>query len=586
MADYYSSMTDRELEEKIRTAAEHTAPNNLDVILSLCTDQKRKGGSPEVSYRVILDVNPSVYLEVDEGEKVVRAVALNRDAETFLKETNLCGCPLETAVEKAVEFMLREGYISEMQNSILVSVENSSADRQEEVCKKVSGIVEKAMGESLGGTAQGAAVLSQTVDREDAVLASLAAEYGISAGKAALIQKVVAQDAGSKKGGKPLTFDDLAPLSVNEIALIAQENKFQDDTVTCVGHASEKACIGHRGALEAALSFAGMDMSNIYKQKVKLDVKKGRLIYKVKLKTKFGKYKYYLDAYTGAVVRCKKDGKQGKYLKKYYKKHYKKYYKKHYKKHYKKYYKKHSNKGCELYDPKGVLAAKGGNVKMSENMMNNPSPVSVPEGAIGEQAAKEAALRHAGLTENMVLYVNCQPQCGSGNGAHYDVKFVADGMKYKYAIGMFDGAVLGRAVKNKAEKGKYVYEGNYHEHSAPMNSSPMGSAPTDSAPMGSAQTNSAQTNSAPMGSAPMDSASMDSDRDQAGNMISEQQALDIAMERSQAEPCQLIRRKVKLLTKHGRTIYRYKLKVPGYEYEVDVDAYTGDVVKLHKEVDY
>ncbi len=72
----------------------------------------------------------------------------------------------------------------------------------------------------------------------------------------------------------------------------------------------------------------------------------------------------------------------------------------------------------------------------------------------------------------------------------------------------------------------------------------------------------------------------------AGDMIDEQQALAIAMQKAGLTPEKMIRWKLKMREKHGCLVYRFKLKVPGYEYEVDVDAYTGNVTKFHKEEDY
>ncbi len=569
-------MTDRELEERIRTAAEHAAPDRLEDILSLCTEQNR--GSmvsrsrdadigPAVSFRLILDVNPSVYLEVDSEERVVRAEALNEDAGEMLRETVLEDLLLDEAVDAIVEYMLQAGYLSEIQNSILVSLDcddGGDADMQRKLQQKVSGIIEEAMEDGLGETEDGVSVLSQTVDEEDDDLARLAAEYGISVGKAALIRKVAASDAaaGPEDDGDEadrLTFEDLAPLTVSEIALLAQERDLPDDEVTRIGHASDKGYIGHDGALRAAYDYAGVDAAQVGKQKVKLDAKKGLMIYKVKLKTKKGTCKYYLDARTGEMVRRKKDVKKGtdekrsKDMSKKKKKYYNYYY------------------------------------------GTNSTAVTVPAGAIGEQAAKAAALNHAGVPENQALYVYANPQIGHGPD-HYDVKFVANGMKYKYAIGLYDGEVYGRAVKNKAAKGKYVYEGNYHEHYAPMGpgmaqpAAPAQAAAPDAPAAAPAQDPAEDTAPGPAqapdcaapGPAPVPPAA----RVTPGNMISEQQALDIALRQAALAPTDLIRWKVKLKNKHGMLLYRFKLKIPGFEHEIDVDAYTGNVTKHHKEFDH
>ncbi len=566
-------MTDRELEDMIRKAAAHAVPDRLDEILAQCMTERQSAPAalPALPFsfsRIIFDVNPSVSLEVDDDEKVVAATPLNADAEGILSGLPLDGRPLDEAVDAVVEAMIQKGYISEEDNSILVSVQNADVRKQDELQKEVSRMVVDVMIENLGGTEEGASVISQGLD-EDAELEELAAEYGISEGKAALIKKFIdsqnqsAADGSSK--GEKLTFADLAAISVNDIALLAEEEKMYDNTVTRMGRPSDSAYIGHRQALDTALAYMGMDMSQIYGNRVKLDCKKGFMVYKVKLMTCRGRFSVYLDARTGNVVRCKRKGKgKRKYG-------------------YRKYYKYMGRRNYNM----------GKNYNYNYSAYEN---VPMPEGVISEEQAKQAALNHAGVTENECLYVYCHPEVDHGRVEHYDVKFVANGMKYKYAIGLYDGAVLGRGVKDKGMKTGYVYEGNYHEHMAP----PMGpgagapsmpqqqSAP---APAPSCHDGVCEIPQQPQAAAPGPMPQtpppvMQGMPGMSGDMISEEEALNIALNHAGLTMNDVFRWRVKLLAKHGRMIYRTKLKVMGYEYEIDVDAYNGAICKAHKEVDF
>ncbi len=566
-------MTDQETEEKIRTAFSHAAPDELDRILSACTPYNNGISRVDVSVpagfaRIILDVNPSISLQVDDKETVSQVRALNEDGEKILCGLHLDGMSLSAAMEALVAAMVEAGYVSEAQNSVLVSV--ADADREEETAlqEKVSRIIADAVREDLADTGADASVIAQPLNADDADLADLAAAYGISPGKAALIRRVINKEGASmeeqsekEQKNTQQQFEDLANASVNDIALLADEKPVKDDTVTRIGRASDKAYIGHKKALEAALSYAGITMNQVKKQKVKIGRRKGRMIYKVKIKGRGGKYKYELDGCTGGMVRCKKNGKKKRYYKKFYKKMGKK-------------YKRTYTGGTTM------------------TMMNNDPyqadvQIPMPEGAISEQAAKEAALNHAGVKESDTQYVYVHPEIDHGRVEHYDVKFVAHGMKYKYAIGLYDGAVLGRGVKDKVHKGKYVYEGNYHEHvGAPMGmvsqTAPVsdGAAPAaDEAP--AAQEPAAQAAAPTQAQAPTEAKDTGM-----GDMLSEGDALNIALNHTGLTMDNLIRWKIKLRTKHGRTVYRIKLKVPGYEYEIDVDAYNQSITKAHKEVDF
>ncbi len=275
--------------------------------------------------------------------------------------------------------------------------------------------------------------------------------------------------------------------------------------------------------------------------------------------------------------------------------------------------------------------------KNRENIASYETSVTVPAGAIGEAAAKAAALAHAGVTEQQVKYVTCDPQIGHGPD-HYDVKFVTRGMKYKYAVDLYDGSIQGRAVKDKAAKGKYVYEGDYHEHHATVPPqtvpNPAGAPQAVSNPAGKPQTPQeaaaapeaspiapqqaaaaapgtvpASPDTAPVtahamtetpvpaaaaqtvpvapasAAAAQTAATTASVQALSGAAIDEQQALAIAMQQAGLAQSDLIRYRMKLRDKHGSLLYRFKLKIPGYECEVDVDSRTGKVTKFHREID-
>ncbi len=539
-------MTTQETEEKIRAAFTYAAPDELESILSMCTPQRNgtRHFVPEQRGRtfaqVILDVNPSVLLQVEEEDTIHHAQALNADGEKILEGLTLDGTSLDEAMDTLVSVMVDNGYLSEMQNSVLVSVADEDQEKQSALQDRVSQMIAEAVQADLADTGVGASVISQSVDTEDEELVRLADTFGISLGKAALIKRMMEEAKMDEKDQ-----EKMANMSVNDMAILADEEPIKDKNVKKIGRASDKAYIGHKGALKAALAYAGITMKDVHKQKVKMGCKHGLMIYKVKIKGRGGKYKYYLDARTGEMVRCKKNGK-GK--KKYYKK-YKKYGK----------YGKYGKHGKKYWKYSQTYVGGGTNMEIINNQPNETN-IPMPEGAITEQQAKEAALSHAGLKESDCAYVYAHPEIDHGRVEHYDVKFVSGGMKYKYAIGLYDGAVLGRAVKDKVHKGGYVYEGNYHEHmGGPMDANP------DAAPAAAAD----------YAADPI-----------SGDMIGEDEALEIALGHAGLTMSNLIRWKIKLRTKHGRTVYRIKLKVPGYEYEIDVDAYSKAVTKAHKEIDY
>lgn len=350
---------------------------------------------------VILDVNPSISLTVDGDEKIVSAEGLNEDGRSVLSEMNLEGVDITVAVNAVMGSMLQKGYLSDLQNAILVSVENEDAEKSAALQERVSALIESAF---QNGNLEGS-VLSQALN-DTAALEEIARNYNISLGKAALIQEVMAQDAS-------LTAESLAPLSITEIALISQSRNFYSDNLTQNGTPSDKAYISREAALEIALDHAKVNADNASGIEVEFDSDDGIMVYEVEFLVGTVKYECDIDARTGQVVKYETE-----------------------------------NKG---------MSGQGSNLSQS------PSDAQQPAGQyIGEEAAMEAALANAGLSADAVDYINCWLEYDDGHPEHYEVEFAAGNVKYEYEIDLYSGTVLELKAEND---GRYHTDDRWHDGS-------------------------------------------------------------------------------------------------------------------------
>lgn len=319
-------MRDNDLERRVRRAVEQAAPDVIEQVLSSCGQQKgtvpmntkpnRQYGRWQtrlmaaaaalvlvgagamgslwwmrsaVDAVVTLDVNPSVSLEVNRAERVIDALPLNDDAKSIVGDMQLAGTPLDVAVNALVGSMMQKGYLNEGQNTILVSVENDNAQKGARLQQKVA--------DGIGGATDGgrlqSAVLGQTVAADES-LKKLAATYDISPGKAALIWAVTEQD-------ETLRFEALANLSVSEIALLMDARDIQTQSVQKSGQASGEGYIGHAAAKKAAYAHAGVNESAVGRVQVELDADDGVMVYEVEFWADGVQYEYDIDAHSGAV---------------------------------------------------------------------------------------------------------------------------------------------------------------------------------------------------------------------------------------------------------------------------------------------
>lgn len=135
---------------------------------------------------VYLDVNPSVSVDVNRMGRVLDAAADNKDGRILLDQMNLRNADIDAAMSELLTSMVRHGYLSRAQNTLLLSVSGRNEKRAEALRQRISSDAEQALSTLLG---QGI-ILEQNVDPDEAA-DEISEHYGITPGKAALILKLL-----------------------------------------------------------------------------------------------------------------------------------------------------------------------------------------------------------------------------------------------------------------------------------------------------------------------------------------------------------------------------------------------------------
>lgn len=235
---------------------------------------------------VSIDVNPSIELEVDADERIIIARALNDDGKKVLSGMKLEGTDLNTGVNAIVGSMLKNGYIDELRNSVLVSVSGDgtidTAALEAKLMQEVSSALDGA-----------GAVVAQNLDDIDDDTRELAERYGISVGKAAFIEKIIELNP-------TLKVEELAPLSINELCLLANGKEIGGTLYS--GSTSDKAYIGAERAKSIALSHASLAETAVFDLDCELDYEYGRMVYEVDFDANGAEYEYEIDAKSGDIL--------------------------------------------------------------------------------------------------------------------------------------------------------------------------------------------------------------------------------------------------------------------------------------------
>ena len=390
-------MTNEKMEQRLASALEKTAPDDVSGVLSRC--EVRKGtvssmkanhtikkkwatlvaaclavillGGGGVLYQqantaasvVSLDVNPSIELRVSRSEKVLACAPLNEDAKAILADmgggADLKGAKLDVAVNAIVGSLVRNGYLSSISSAIMISVEDKNTARAEKLQRELTDAVDGVLQTSDAK----ASVLTQTLT-QDAAREQQARENSISTGKAALVNRVLAINPA-------LQFDALAQLSVEELKDLAEAG-------------APAMPIGKDKALRIAAAAFSRDLADeIRYSEVDAELDEVPAQYEVEITGQKGEeIEYKIDAYTGTILESK----------------------------------------CE-----------------TEDKTSAAQPTASDD--IGHAKAKAIALNHAGVSESKAYDMEIELDEEDGMLV-YEVEFKSGGMEYSYEINAATGAIL------------------------------------------------------------------------------------------------------------------------------------------------
>ena len=248
---------------------------------------------------ISLDVNPSIELAINSKDRVIGVDARNEDAIKIIGDMDLEGSDIDVALNALLGSLMRNGYIDEARNSILLSVDNKDQAKGEALRQRlldeISAILES---DGIEG-----AVLSRTSwDEDDDEIEELAEQYNISEAKAQLIRDIVSSNSR-------YSFEDLTDLTINELNLLTESPNVELEHIQTSGKASDKEYIGRDKAVSIALEAAGVKESDARELESEMDYEGGVMVYEVEFETAEGEYEFDINALTGEIVKNETESK-------------------------------------------------------------------------------------------------------------------------------------------------------------------------------------------------------------------------------------------------------------------------------------
>ena len=409
-------MKDNDIKKHIRLEIEKETPDVLDNILSKCKRKEKekmkkqflsprfilsmasiliilvlisvfvinKSTFQKVDSTIEIDVNPSIELKIDKQNKIIETTALNDDGKVILDNMNLKNNDLKVGINAIIGSMYKNGYISEIKNSILVSVNSNDQNRekmlQEELTTEIDSVLNNYNIES--------AIITQEYETSK--------KTDIASGKVQFIEKIIDSNL-TNKNGKAYAFDELKNLSINELNAILNSKNKEIKNINSTGKASTKSYIGNQKAKEIAISNANLRENSIKDLEIELDYEYKMMIYEVSFDYQNKEYEYKINAITGDII----------------------------------------NKEIEVDDI--PVNNYSNNTSATNNNSENTN-------YIGKNKAKQIALSDALLKENDVRKLEIEFDV-EYNKAIYEVSFDYQNKEYDYDIDAITGKILNRKIE-------------------------------------------------------------------------------------------------------------------------------------------
>ena len=235
-----------------------------------------------------IDINPSLELKINSNNKVVNVVTNNDDAKKIVGDMDLTGSNLDVAVNALMGSMLKNGYINQDENSILISLVDGNYDVKD-LANNVYNYLES---ETVKPSVLVESGNTTDYDKE------LANKYNISVSKVKLINSIVSSNNLYK-------FEDLVKFNTNELNLLL--NNSNTENVNIIGNASKAKYKTLDEVKKIVFAHAKIDGSKASNIDIEYDYNLGQIVYDIEFDYNNNEYNYEVNATTGEIIEYEVD---------------------------------------------------------------------------------------------------------------------------------------------------------------------------------------------------------------------------------------------------------------------------------------
>ena len=239
-----------------------------------------------------IDVNPSLELSINSKNKVVSVNTNNDDAIKVIGDMNLKGTDVLVAMNAIFGSMVKNGYINDSENSILISL----VDGEYNVDKLANDVYNNLQNEKINSSILTLNTNTSDYDNE------LSKKYNISVSKVKLIKSIINKNSLYR-------FEDLSKLNTNELNILANNSINKNEEVSTIGSASTSKYISIDTVKDIVFKHAKVENKNVTNLEIEYDYENGNMIYDVEFDCNNIEYDYEVDAVSGKILESEIENK-------------------------------------------------------------------------------------------------------------------------------------------------------------------------------------------------------------------------------------------------------------------------------------
>lgn len=245
---------------------------------------------PSYEFLIAIDVNPSIELQISKDNYIKKVVSCNSKAEQIIQNLELEDKHIDEGIYSLINCLFINGYINNIDNSLLLSVQGNNKDSREKVKTTIISDIKKVFQDYNFN----ASILLQDLESNQTIR-QCAKKYNISIGKAAIIQELINNNAS-------YSFDDLKDLSINDLNTLIHYKNLEFKKITKDGVESHEGYLRDSDIKNKVISHSKALEEEIHEYSCTLDCKDNRLIYYVTFKDSYGAYQYLINAISGEII--------------------------------------------------------------------------------------------------------------------------------------------------------------------------------------------------------------------------------------------------------------------------------------------